>query len=89
MPNQTDLTLQREADSEYGTIARSSARKRERERVQEIVGPKEVGREGMLEKKRARREGDREFRNAKEDGGLEMDESILMGSGGKDSFKAQ
>ena len=51
------------------------------------MGPREVGREGMLERKRARREGDREFRNAREDAGLEMDEGTLMGGG--DSFQAR
>jgi len=49
-----------------------------------MVGPKEVGREGMLEKKRVQREGDRAFRE-KGDEGLELDESTLMGGG--DSFK--
>ena len=46
-----------------------------------MVGPKPVGKEAMLEKKMARRENDRAFRE-KGDEGLEVDESTLMGSGG-------
>ena len=57
-----------------------------KERVEEMVGPREVGREGMLEKKRARRDADRSFRE-KGDEGLEVDESTLLGGG--DSFRAQ
>lgn len=49
-----------------------------------MVGPKEVGREGMLEKKRVKREGDREFRE-KGDDGFEADEKTLLGGG--DSFR--
>jgi len=64
-------------------------RKREKgedkERVEDAVGPKEVGREGMLEKKRMARESNKAFREAKEDGGLEVSENVLMGGGG--SFK--
>jgi hypothetical protein len=52
----------------------------------EEIAPREVGREGMLEKKRARRDADRDFRD-KGDDGLEADESTLLGGG--DSFKAQ
>ena len=40
----------------------------------------------MLEKKKARREADRSFRE-RGDEGLELDEDTLMGGG--DSFKAQ
>jgi hypothetical protein len=65
-------------------------RKRERaeakERVEDMVGPKEVGREGALEKKRARRESDRAFRDGGDDG-FEADESVLLGGG--DSFREQ
>jgi hypothetical protein len=50
-----------------------------------MVGPKEVGREGMLEKKRARREGDRAFREKGDDGFVEADEKTLLGGG--DSFR--
>jgi hypothetical protein len=67
-------------------MAHLAKRKREKgedkERLDDLVGPKEVGREGMLEKKRVKREGDRAFREAKDDGGLEVSEDILMGGGG-------
>lgn len=39
----------------------------------------------MLEKKRARREEDKNFREGKEDAGLEVDERTLLGGG--DSFR--
>ncbi|KZT01172.1 uncharacterized protein LAESUDRAFT_664574 [Laetiporus sulphureus 93-53] len=88
LPSQSDLTLAREAEEEHRAAERDYNRKRERketkERVEEVVGPKEVGREGMLEKKRAQREGNRAFRE-RGDEGLELDESTLMGGG--DSFK--
>ncbi|KAJ7589316.1 hypothetical protein C8J56DRAFT_32330 [Mycena floridula] len=48
-----------------------------------LVGPRELGRAGQLEK-RVKREGDRVFRE-KGDEGLEVDESTLLGGG--DSFK--
>ncbi|KAH9932418.1 hypothetical protein B0H21DRAFT_780991 [Amylocystis lapponica] len=88
LPSQSDLTLVRETAEEERAAERSAQRRRDRregkERVEEIVGPKEVGREGMLEKKRAQRENDRVFRE-RGDEGLEVDESTLMGGG--DSFK--
>ncbi|OCH89751.1 hypothetical protein OBBRIDRAFT_793978 [Obba rivulosa] len=88
LPSQSDLTLTREASNEYRAAERDYERKRKRkegkERLEEIVGPKEVGKEAMLEKKRAKRESDRTFRE-KGDDGLDMDESTLLGGG--DSFK--
>ena len=90
LPSGSDLVLAREAASEYQVAERDLKRKRERteakERLEDIVGPKEVGREGMLEKKRARRDNDRAFRE-KGDEGFEADESTLLGGG--DSFKDQ
>ena len=50
------------------------------------MGPKEADREGMLEKKRARREGNRAFRE-KGDDGYEADESTLLGGASGDSFQ--
>lgn len=89
LPTSSDLTLSREAASEYEAADRSYKRKRDRlegkERVEDMVGPKEVGREGMLEKKRARREGDRAFREKGDDGFVEADEKTLLGGG--DSFR--
>ncbi|PCH34419.1 hypothetical protein WOLCODRAFT_135705 [Wolfiporia cocos MD-104 SS10] len=90
LPSQSDLTLAREAVEEYRAAERDHKRKRERreekERVEDLVGPKPVGREGMLEKKRAQRESDRAFRE-RGDEGLEVDDSTLLGGG--DSFKEQ
>ena len=89
LPTSSDLTLSHEAASEYEATDRSYKRKRDRleakERVEDMVGPKEVGREGMLEKKRARREGDRAFRDKGDDGFVEADEKTLLGGG--DSFR--
>lgn len=90
MPPQADRILAREDAEEKAAAEREYQRKRDkaeaRERVEDMVGPREVGRERMLEKKRERREGDRAFRE-KGDEGLDIDEGTLMGGG--DSFKAQ
>ena len=90
MPPQADRILAREAAEEKAAEEREYQRKRDRaearERVEDAVGPREVGRERMLEKKRERREGDRAFRE-RGDEGLDVDEGTLMGGG--DSFKAQ
>ena len=90
LPSASDLTLAREMNAEQQDEMRAHKRKREKaeakERVEDAVGPKEVGREGMLEKKRAKRENDRAFRERGDDG-LELDESTLLGGG--DSFKDQ
>jgi hypothetical protein len=51
-----------------------------RDRIEDLVGPKPVGREGMLEKKALKREGDRAFRE-KGDEGLEVDEANFDGWG--------
>ncbi|CAE6506203.1 unnamed protein product [Rhizoctonia solani] len=91
LPSASDLTLQQEEAVEAARGERRAANKRARERLEDEdggVGPKAVGREGMMEKKRARREEDRDMRNRKEDGGLEMSEDVLMGAGSSDSFKA-
>jgi hypothetical protein len=89
LPSAADLVLAREADTEYKSAERDYKRKRDKledkERIEEMVGPKDVGREGMLEKKRARREGDKAFREKGDDGFVEADETTLMGGG--DSFK--
>ncbi|KAG8219279.1 hypothetical protein J3R82DRAFT_142 [Butyriboletus roseoflavus] len=90
LPSASDLVLARETTSEHRASERDLKRKRDRaeakERLEDTVGPKEVGREGMLEKKRARRENDRAFRE-KGDDGYEADESTLLGGG--DSFRDQ
>lgn len=88
MPSASDLTLSRELVAEREQEERSYKRKRDKleakERIEDMVGPREVGREGMLEKKRARREADKSFRE-KGDEGFEVDESTLLGGG--DSYK--
>ncbi|KAG1783341.1 hypothetical protein EV702DRAFT_1061391 [Suillus placidus] len=88
LPSASDRVLAQEAASEYRAAERNMKRKRDRteakERTEDMVGPKEVGKEGMLEKKRARRENDRAFRE-KGDDGFEADESTLLGGG--DSFR--
>jgi hypothetical protein len=90
LPSQADRILAREAEEEKVVAERAYQRKHDkaeaRDRIEDMVGPREVGRERMLEKKRERREGDRAFRE-KGDEGLDVDEKTLMGGG--DSFKAQ
>lgn len=90
LPPQADRVLAREAAEERATAERDYQRKRDkaeaRERIEDMVGPREVGRERVLEKKRERREGDRAFRE-KGDEGLEVDEGTLLGGGS--SFKAE
>ncbi|KAH7060941.1 hypothetical protein BKA62DRAFT_424946 [Auriculariales sp. MPI-PUGE-AT-0066] len=88
MPSASDLQSAREDAAELDGRDRQSSRKRarqeERDRVEDAVGPREVGREAMLANKRAKRDADRSFRNAKEDGD-EVDADTLMGG---DSFQA-
>ena len=90
LPPQADRILAREDAEERAAAEREYQRKRDkaeaRERIEDMVGPRAVGRERMLEKKRERRDGDRAFRE-KGDEGLDVDEGTLMGGG--DSFKAQ
>lgn len=77
-----------EADSKNAAnnlLKRKREKLEDKGRLEDLVGPKEVGREGMLEKKRAKRESDRAVRDARDDGGLEVSEDVLMGGGG--SFK--
>ena len=89
LPSSSDLTLSREAASEYEGAERAYKRKRDRleenERVEDMVGPKDVGREGILEKKKAKRENDKAFREKGDDGFVESDEKTLLGGG--DSFR--
>jgi len=88
LPSASDLTLAKESATEWEEKERLYQRKREkaeaRDRVEDMVGPKAVGREAMLEKKQARREGDRSFRERGDDG-MDLDESTTMGGG--DSFR--
>ncbi|KAJ6623090.1 hypothetical protein B0H10DRAFT_1909554 [Mycena sp. CBHHK59/15] len=90
LPSSSDLVFAREFASETQKEEWSLKRKRDRaeakEHIEDMVGPREVGREGALEKKRAKREGDRAFRDRGDDG-FEADESVLLGGG--DSFRDQ
>ena len=90
MPSAADRVLAREAADEARSADRDIQRKRDRreakERIEDAVGPKELGRAGMLEKKKVQREADRAFRERGDDG-FDVDEGTLMGGG--DSFQAQ
>ena len=91
MPSRDDLIIARESAADLRAAETSYKRKRERnedkERVNDLVGPKETGREGMLEKKKVKRESDRAVRDAKDDPLGDFDDSTLMGGG--DSFQAR
>ncbi|KAF9528107.1 hypothetical protein CPB83DRAFT_854889 [Crepidotus variabilis] len=92
-PSASDLTLANELlasqRAEDGKYKHAKNKRETKERIEEIVGPKEGGREGRLENQKVKRENDRDFRESRGgrgDEGLEVDESTLMG--GSDSFKA-
>ncbi|KAI0313439.1 hypothetical protein OF83DRAFT_535302 [Amylostereum chailletii] len=85
LPSSTDLVLAKEAGADERAAERDYQRKRDRretrEREEDMVGPRAVGRERTLEKKQERRAGDRAFRERGDDGVMEMDEGTLMGGG--------
>ena len=91
MPSREDTLLALEVDDERRLSEKAYKRKRDRvedrERIEDLVGPKESGREGMLEKKRVKRDNDRSYRDAKDDAFGDYDDSTLMGGG--DSFQAR
>ena len=84
----SDRQYDRELDAERLDRERRASRKRAREedneRIDNVIGPKAVGREGVLEAKRARRENDRTFREREAEDDLGDD--FLMGG---DSFKSR
>jgi hypothetical protein len=90
LPSSSDMQLAKEYVDEAAARAKQSVRRHERadmrDKIDEMVGPKEVGREGMLEKKRANRDSDQAHRNAKDEAGLEVSDDVLIGGG--DSFQA-
>jgi len=90
LPSASDMQYVREVADDLKTRSMQASRRHDRteqrERVDELVGPKESGREGMLEKKRVARESDKSYRDAKDDGALEFNDNDLLG--GSDSFKA-
>ena len=89
LPSQADRVLAEEEAEERRAADLQRKRKRERaedkDRVEDMVGPKEIGKAGMLEKKRVKRENDKAFREKGDDGFVEADDKTLMGGG--DSFK--
>lgn len=91
LPSGSDRVLMREAEEEERASERAYDRKRvrevEKDRAEDMFGPKEQGRDGMLEKKKARREADRSFRDEKDDALGDYDDNTLLGGG--DSFQAR
>ena len=89
LPSRADRVLAEEEAEERRAAELQRKRKRERaednDRLEDMVGPKEIGKAGMLEKKRAKRDDDKAFRERGDDGFVEADEKTLMGGG--DSFK--
>jgi len=89
LPSQADRVLAEEEAEERRAAELQRKRKRERaedkDRVEDMVGPKEIGKAGMLEKKRVKRENDKAFREKGDDGFVEADDKTLMGGG--DSFR--
>lgn len=89
LPSHVDRLLAEEEAEERRTAELQRKRKRERaedkDRLEEMVGPKEIGKAGMLEKKRAKRDNDKAFRERGDDGFIEADDNTLMGGG--DSFR--
>jgi hypothetical protein len=89
LPSRADRVLAEEEAEERRATELQRKRKRERaednDRLEDMVGPKEIGKAGMLEKKRAKRDDDKAFRERGDDGFVEADEKTLMGGG--DSFK--
>ena len=79
----SDITLAREAQQEAQKANRDYERQRSKkddhDRIEDAVGPKEIGKEASLEKKRAKRENDREFGEARgDDGGGDWEVSLLV-----------
>jgi len=91
LPSHADRVLAGEEAEERHAAELQRKRKRERaedkDRLEDMVGPKEIGKAGMLEKKRAKRENDKTFRERGDDGFVEADDNTLMGGG--DSFRAR
>ncbi|KAG8823040.1 hypothetical protein FRC18_010835 [Serendipita sp. 400] len=87
-PSASDRQYDREEEEERmrreRLMGRKRARAEENERIEDAVGPREVGRERIQENKRARRENDRAFRE--KDAEPDIDADALMGGG--DSFRA-
>lgn len=89
LPSHADRVLAEEEAEEKRAAELQRKRKRERaedkDRLEDTIGPKEIGKAGMLENKRAKRENDKAFRERGDEGFVETDEKTLMGGG--DSFR--
>lgn len=89
LPSHADRVLAEEEAEERRAAELQRKRKRgraeDKDRLEDMVGPKEIGKAGMLENKRAKRENDKAFRERGDDGFMETDDNSLMGSG--DGFK--
>jgi len=89
LPSYADRVLAEEEAEERHAGELQRKRKRERaedkDRLEDMVGPKEIGKAGMLEKKRVKRDNDKAFREKGDDGFVEADDKTLMGGG--DSFR--
>jgi len=89
LPSHADRVLAEEEAEERRGAEYQRKRKRERaedkDHLEDMVGPKEIGKAGMLENKRVKRENDKSFRERGDDGFVEADDKTLMGGG--DSFK--
>lgn len=81
---QLALESQRESEALARKYDRASTRRKALDRAEEIA-PKLGGKEGKMAEKRATNSANKEMRD-KEVGGLELDESTLMGEG--TSFQA-
>ena len=88
LPSQSDRRLAEEAQRESEALSRKadrlSNRRQALDRADEVA-PKMGGKEGKMAEKRATNSANKEMRD-KEVGGLEVDESTLMGEG--TSFQA-
>lgn len=90
MMSEADRQYERESAADKLALSRASRRTNGRDNSEfELDGSRAVGKERMLENKRAKRDGDKAYRDAKEDGGLDVREDVLMGAGSSDSFRAQ
>ena len=78
------MEAQREADQAARKAERHASRRTALERAEEMA-PRLQGKEGKMAEKRATNSANKEMRD-KEVGGLELDESTLMGDGS--SFQA-
>lgn len=88
LPSQSDRRLAEEARRESEALSRKADRLSNRRQAldrAEEVAPKMGGKEGKMAEKRATNSANKEMRD-KEVGGLELDESTLMGEG--TSFQA-